>query len=134
MRAFCFLTLLAGVHGFVSVHRPDSSTWHRTPCGHPGGSPAISPRKYTENIDLPGNDMSPCGKDGCEMNASATETDCLKKCQTTTGCVAFVFAPSDCSGKGVANRTPHHSHIHDGSPQTERIIAHRRQADLLDQV
>eukprot|EP00041_Stephanoeca_diplocostata_P000687 m.16204 g.16204 ORF g.16204 m.16204 type:complete len:821 (+) comp10918_c0_seq2:311-2773(+) len=84
----------------ITAHRPDASTWKRTTCGSPAGShPAVPPGPYTIGIDFPGSDMPPCGSDGCILNQSATPDDCETLCNTTKGCVAYIFAPATCSGK-----------------------------------
>eukprot|EP00040_Diaphanoeca_grandis_P039529 m.259317 g.259317 ORF g.259317 m.259317 type:complete len:721 (-) comp37890_c0_seq1:266-2428(-) len=91
--------LMAGATALtVKTYRPDPSTWKRTPCGHPSSSQPAGP--YNIGVDMPGNDMAPCGSPGCVLAVSATHLDCERKCNTTTNCVAYVFAPANCSGNG----------------------------------
>lgn len=54
---------------------------------------------YMENFDRAGADMAPCGSSGCVLAADATAQDCENQCSSTDGCIVYVFAPVDCSGK-----------------------------------
>ena len=84
----------------VKTNRPLASSWKRTPCGSPSGaSPAVPAGDYTTNVDYPGGDISPCGSQGCVLNATDDHMVCEAKCKATDGCVAYIFAPANCSGK-----------------------------------
>ena len=96
------LTLLAttsraemGQLGF-KIARPPASTWSRTNCGH-AGSQGVPAGPYVQGVDFPGNDIKPCGSDGCVLNSGSSHLDCESKCNSTQGCVAYVFAPLNCS-------------------------------------
>lgn len=54
---------------------------------------------YTKGVDHAGHDMLPCGPFGCVLPADNTHLDCESKCNSTSGCVGFVFADATCSGK-----------------------------------
>ncbi|EGD76874.1 hypothetical protein PTSG_12695 [Salpingoeca rosetta] len=58
--------------------------------------PGPGPTTYETGVDYPGNDMAPCGSNGCTMPTSTTHLDCETKCNTTAGCVAYVFSTSGC--------------------------------------
>ena len=115
---------LAGIANINVVNRPAASTWKRTACGSPDS--AIPPVPYTENVDYPGSDQAACGANGCVLPATATYLDCETKCNTTSGCVAYVFAPGDCGqicwtksavGRKVTNAHCRNSRVI-GSPGT----------------
>lgn len=55
------------------------------------------PCRYTTGVDYPGNDMAPCGPPGCILPVAGAPVDCEAKCNATSGCVAYIFAPADCS-------------------------------------
>ena len=62
-----------------------------------------SPRKgragpYTIGIDHGGADMEPCGYFGCPLEQNHTHIDCENICNSTIGCVGYVFADASCSG------------------------------------
>lgn len=54
---------------------------------------------YMKGEDYGGNDMAPCGYSGCTLASNATHLDCETKCNATSGCLGYVFADADCSGK-----------------------------------
>lgn len=56
------------------------------------------PGRYKAGVDYGGNDMAPCGTNGCELSAGATHADCFDRCNSTAGCVGYVFADSSCTG------------------------------------
>ena len=62
------------------------------------GTTKIPITSYTEGIDYTGNDMDPCGKDGCKMSANSTNLDCKQKCQITDGCIGYIWAQPSCQG------------------------------------
>eukprot|EP01062_Namystynia_karyoxenos_P066681 TRINITY_DN60603_c0_g1_i1.p1 TRINITY_DN60603_c0_g1~~TRINITY_DN60603_c0_g1_i1.p1 ORF type:complete len:745 (+),score=215.99 TRINITY_DN60603_c0_g1_i1:80-2236(+) len=66
------------------------------------GHRQTSAGQYQTGIDRPGNDMAPCGADGCVMPQGSTNADCAAKCNATEGCKAYVWAGADCSGKSGA--------------------------------
>lgn len=82
----------------VTAHRPAPSTWKRTACGSPSGTAGVPAGVYTTGVDYPGNDMAPCGSKGCVLEESADHLDCERKCNSTQGCIAYIFAPANCSG------------------------------------
>jgi len=57
------------------------------------------PGEYTEGVDYAENDIAPCGKNGCVLDAESTHLDCETKCNATSGCAGYVFADASCSGK-----------------------------------
>jgi len=62
-------------------------------------SAAVGPAgEYTTGTDYPGNDMAPCGGEGCPMPAGSTRLGCEAKCNATAGCVGYVFASASCEG------------------------------------
>jgi hypothetical protein len=79
--------------------RPDASAWQRTPCGSPSGTAPLPPGPYNTHTDIAGNDMGPCGPEGCVLPQAATHLDCETKCNSTANCVAYVFADYPCSGE-----------------------------------
>ena len=86
----------------VAASRPDASTWKRTMCGSPAGvHPAVPEGLLEIGVDRSGNDMPPCGSQGCVLASNATAADCEAKCAGALGppCVAYVFAPRNCSGE-----------------------------------
>ena len=84
----------------VTAHRPPPSSWKRTLCGSPSGAqPARPAEPYQLNVDHPGADIPPCGSEGCVLGSDATHESCEAKCNSTNGCYAYVFAPSNCSGQ-----------------------------------
>ena len=90
-----FVTVAAA----FTPHGPSPSTWSRTKCGSPAGTHGpVPPGPYTVGLDRPGNDLKPCGSHGCNQPPSATHLECATKCNATTNCVAYVFAPANCSG------------------------------------
>jgi len=42
--------------------------------------------------------MAPCGPHGCILDPKSTVLACEAKCNATTGCFGYVFAPATCSG------------------------------------
>jgi hypothetical protein len=54
---------------------------------------------YTEGVDYGGNDIAPCGFNGCVLSKDDTHLDCESKCNATSGCQGYVFADASCSGK-----------------------------------
>ena len=64
----------------------------------PGASGGPVPGPYTKGIDYPGDDMPPCNPQGCQMPAGSTHLDCEKKCNATSGCVAYIYDPLNCDG------------------------------------
>lgn len=120
-------------HNFVTAMvKGDVSTKHG-----PAGA-------YTRGVDYGGNDMAPCGYNGCVLAASATHLDCESKCNATKGCAGYVFADASCSGKSgpicwtksamgrssrkscrdsrvLAGATPGHWAIKGGDAQTGRL-------------
>jgi hypothetical protein len=61
------------------------------------------PGPYQPGVDYGGSDIAPCGFNGCTLPASSTHLDCEAKCNTTMGCVGYVYADASCSGnKGGA--------------------------------
>ena len=56
------------------------------PVPHAGG---MQPGPLVKDTDIPGNDMSPCGPDGCNFQGKTIE-DCALLCNQTRGCVAYV--------------------------------------------
>jgi len=80
----------------IEIHRPDPSTWTRTKCGAVG-SPAVPAGSYLQNTDYPGNDMDPCGVQGCVLDADSTKDVCAKKCENTKNCVGYIFSQQECS-------------------------------------
>lgn len=89
----------------ITAHRPSESTWKRTKCGSPSqhDKPPVPMGNYQTGVDYPGNDINKhCAKpfeNGCIMDASSTYLDCEKSCNTTKGCVLYVFAPQSCDGQ-----------------------------------
>ena len=83
----------------ITAHRPPPSSWKRTLCGSPSGGEAKPAGPYQVGIDHAGADISPCGSEGCVLNASATHAACEAMCNNTKGCHAYVFAPAACSGE-----------------------------------
>ena len=68
-------------HTFVTAMvKGDSSDGHKGPAG-----------QYQTGMDYAGNDMPPCGRDGCKLPTAATYLDCEAKCNATTNCAGYVF-------------------------------------------
>jgi hypothetical protein len=57
------------------------------------------PGVYTPGVDFPGNDVAPCGFNGCVLPAGSTHSVCEAKCNSTALCQGYVFADGSCSGK-----------------------------------
>lgn len=55
------------------------------------------PGPYQQGVDFGGSDMKPCGALGCVLSATASYLDCEAKCNSTAGCVGYVFADKSCS-------------------------------------
>ena len=57
---------------------------------------------YQPGTDYSGGDITPCGRTGCVIPTSSTHLDCEAKCNSTRGCVGYVFANASCSGAAGA--------------------------------
>ena len=64
-----------------------------------GSSSTGGPGAYTQGVDYGGNDMQPCGYNGCVLAKDDTHLACEGKCNATAGCAGYVFADASCSGK-----------------------------------
>ena len=53
--------------------------------------PSVKPGSYIENHDISGGDLS-----NAPLPTGGTALDCEKRCNTTAGCIAYVYAPADC--------------------------------------
>merc|ERR1712137_959608 len=53
---------------------------------------------FQEGVDRWGDDMAPCGADGCSDMSSS---ECKSLCESTGGCIAYVSAPSSCAEGGL---------------------------------
>jgi hypothetical protein len=67
-----------------------------------GGPPKEGP--YEVGVDYQGGDIAPCSHHGTRhppgcMLANSTHLDCEAMCNSTTGCVGYVFANASCTGK-----------------------------------
>ena len=67
-----------------------------------GQAPPSPAGPYQPGIDFGGGDIAPCGRTGCVMPGSSTHLDCEAKCNSTQGCVGYVFANASCSGASGA--------------------------------
>lgn len=65
---------------------------------HSPSSSIIPPGPYMQGIDYKGNDMQPCGSTGCKMPANSTHLDCESKCNSTKGCIAYIWDEAGCDG------------------------------------
>ena len=95
-----FVSMVIMTAKSIEIQRPDASTWKRTKCGAPG-SPAVPAGEYESNVDYPGNDLDPCGAQGCVLDADSTKDVCEKKCETTKNCVGYIFSPQECSTAAI---------------------------------
>lgn len=88
---------------------------------------------YMKSQDRGGSDMAPCGSQGCVLGKNATSADCNAKCKNTKGCMVYVWADADCSGRSgpicwLKNSIPV---AETGSCRDSQVIAHNSGARPL---